>query len=122
MDKETRLRELRELGDVKTVKENVNNVKTDVDVVKYLDAQRRKATTIDEVDIIDLIMRCLFYAAPGEVQRSLEGKNKVTGRIHGERANIPDQEQPSEKTEQQAKSRAYHRDYMRKRRQKGSGG
>jgi hypothetical protein len=110
MDKETRLRELREQNDVHSLNAVNKNVHTDVDVVKYLDTLRRKATTIDEVDVIDLIMRSLFY----------EGKNKVTGRIHGERVDILT---PLNKDEEPKPDRkTYHRDYMRKRRagQKGT--
>jgi hypothetical protein len=110
MDKEARLRELRELSGVHGEVHKVNNVNktvnTDVDVVKYLDALRRKATTI-EVDMIDLIMRYLFY----------EGKNKVTGRVHGEKV----QEARAEKTRTDDR-KAYHREYMRKRRAKNAVG
>jgi hypothetical protein len=44
--------------------------------MKYLDALRRKATSIEEVDIIDAVVKGLFY----------EGKNRITGRNHGEKS------------------------------------
>jgi hypothetical protein len=114
MDKEARLRELRELGDVHSVNNVNKTVNTDVDVMKYLDALRRKATTIEEVDIIDLIMRCLFY----------EGKNKVTGRIHGDPVRDCDtavvEAEAETPNDDKTDRKAYHREYMRKRRAKNA--
>jgi hypothetical protein len=112
MDKEAQLRALRELGDVHSVNNVNKSVNSDVDVVKYLDALRRKATTIEEVDLIDLIMKCLFY----------EGKNKVTGRIHGDPVRDTAVVEAEVKTNNNEKTdrKAYHREYMRKRRLKSA--
>lgn len=99
MSKEEELRALRELTDDTVSTNPANNPANKVDdiaVVKYLEANRRKATTIDEVEIIDVIMKALFH----------EGQNKITGRIHA----VP--EQPKPKTDR----RAYQRELMRKRR------
>jgi hypothetical protein len=87
----------------------------DIAVMKYLDALRRKATSIEEVDVIDAIVKALFY----------EGVNKVTGRVHGRPSPLNDQ---SPETEQELKEKpktdrnAYQRELMRKRRAAQQGG
>jgi hypothetical protein len=108
MDKEAQLRALRELTDANKPANNANGSANidDIAVTKYLDGLRRKATTIEEVDIIDVIVKALFH----------EGVNKITGRVHGERAAIPETEQKS-----RTDRKAYQRDLMRKRRAKNAG-
>jgi hypothetical protein len=119
MDKEAQLRALRELTGANSpankLTENANTPDVskpdDIAVMKYLDALRRKAVSIEEVDIIDAIVKALFY----------QGVNKVTGRVHGRPSPLNDQEKSPEteqKPEQKSKSdrNAYQRDYMRKRR------
>jgi hypothetical protein len=78
MDKEAQLRALRELTGANTAGKSSNgaNSPDDIAVMKYLDALRRKATSIEEVDVIDVIVKGLFY----------EGKNRITGRNHGEKS------------------------------------
>jgi hypothetical protein len=125
MDKEAQLQALRNLHGVNrglnsltNVKENVNEVKvSDIEVMKYLDTLKRRATALDEVQIIDCIVQCLFY----------QGRNRVTGRVHGERvANEPELSPtaPIAVSCQDAKAQhnAYHREYMRKRRERLKGG
>jgi hypothetical protein len=75
MDKEAQLRALREQTGSHSVANGAGKI-DDIAVMKYLDALRRKATSIEEVDVIDVIVKGLFY----------EGKNKITGRNHGEKA------------------------------------
>jgi hypothetical protein len=76
MDKEAQLRALRELTGTAGKSSNGANSPDDIAVMKYLDALRRKATSIEEVDVIDAIVKGLFY----------EGRNRITGRVHGEKA------------------------------------
>jgi hypothetical protein len=123
MDKEAQLRALRELTanaanrSANKLTEGANAANKpdvskpdDIAVMKYLDALRRKATSIEEVDVIDVIVKALFY----------EGVNKVTGRVHG--APLNDQEKsPEQEPEERPKTdrNAYQRELMRKRRAKG---
>jgi hypothetical protein len=109
MDKEAELRALRDqvlantTANIHANKANIPanttdaaNKVDDIAVVKYLDTNRRKATTLDEVEVIDVIMRALFH----------EGRNRITGRIHAV------SEQPKPKTDR----REYQRELMRTRR------
>jgi hypothetical protein len=117
MDKEAQLKALRELtGANKNANTSANSANEgankpdvskvdDIAVMKYLDMLRRKATTIDEVDVIDAIVKGLFY----------EGQNKITGRVHGTVVS----EQKSEEKPKTDRN-AYQREYMRKRRAKNA--
>jgi hypothetical protein len=124
MDKEAQLRALRELtGANKNANEDANkpdvskparscDTVDDIAVMKYLDMLRRKATSIEEVDVIDVIVKALFY----------EGVNKVTGRVHGRPSPLNDQEKsPEQELKEKPKTdrNAYQRELMRKRRAKG---
>jgi hypothetical protein len=131
MDKEAQLRALRELtanaanrsanSAANKLTEGANkpdvskpgcDAADDVAVMKYLDGLRRKATSIEEVDVIDVIVKALFY----------EGINKVTGRVHGRPSPLNDQEKsPEQELKEKPKTdrNAYQRDLMRKRRAKG---
>jgi hypothetical protein len=130
MDKEAQLRALRELtantanksanSPVNKLTESANRpvvsnpaAVDDIAVMKYLDGLRRKAVSIEEVDIIDVIVKSLFY----------QGVNKVTGRVHGRPSPLNDQS-PEQKSEEKPKSdrNAYQREYMRKRRAKNAVG
>lgn len=111
MTKEAELRALRELTDANKPANTANKI-DDVSVMKYLDANRRKATSIEEVEIIDKIVHSLFH----------EGINKVTGRVHGEpvRNNEPQTVAATASAGLPAKPdrKTYMRELMRKRRQK----
>jgi ribosomal protein L31E len=108
MSKEAELRALRELTGAQNganaansgANSDVVSKPDDIAVMKYLDGLRRKATTIEEVEIIDAIVKSLFH----------EGINKITGRVH---------ERVHETSEAKPDRRAYQRDLMRKRRAKG---
>jgi hypothetical protein len=121
MDKEAQLRALRELtGANKNANTSANSANEgankpdvskadDIAVMKYLDALRRKATSIEEVDVIDAIVKALFY----------DGVNKITGHRPSP---LNDQEKsPGQEPEEKPKTdrNAYQREYMRKRRAKG---
>jgi hypothetical protein len=139
MDKETQLRALRELTGANASANTANKAANsdanaankpdvskparscdaadDIAVMKYLDGLRRKATSIEEVDVIDAIVKALFY----------EGVNKVTGRVHGRPSPLNDQEKSPEtgqEPEEKPKTdrNAYQREYMRKRRAAQQGG
>jgi hypothetical protein len=121
MDKEAQLRALRELTGANSDANAANkpdaiskparscDAADDITVMKYLDALRRKATSIEEVDVIDAIVKALFY----------EGINKVTGRVrpsplNGQEKSPETEQEPEEKPK--TDRNAYQRELMRKRR------
>lgn len=121
MTKEAELRALREITGTNLAHNGPHKAEIvrvdDIAVMKYLDGLRRKATSVEEVDIIDVIVKCLFH----------EGINKVTGRLHGERVEEkPRQKSSEEMSAEETKfreaekakeaKRIYQRDLMRKRR------
>jgi hypothetical protein len=109
MTKEEQIRELREIANSPANRANkpANKV-DDVAVMKWLDANRRKATELEEVAIIDAIVKALFY----------EGVNKITGHgtpvtdVTASKEEKPKEEKP--KTDR----KAYMRELMQKRRAK----
>jgi hypothetical protein len=117
MDKEAQLRALRELTGANSnantankpdaVSKPARDAADDIAVMKYLDGLRRKATSIEEVDVIDVIVKALFY----------EGVNKITGRIRG-RPSPLNEKSPEQEPEEKPKTdrNAYQRELMRKRR------
>jgi hypothetical protein len=118
MDKEAQLRALRELTGANSdankpdVSKPARDAADDIAVMKYLDGLRRKATSIEEVDVIDAIVKALFH----------EGQNKITGHIRGRPSPLNGQEKsPEQELKEKPKTdrNAYQRELMRKRRAKG---